>query len=374
MTEPLAVRYRPQKFTDMVGQRLTATVLSQMVAQQKVPGGFLFSGPSGVGKTTAARILAATLDPEVDPALSVVEVDAASNGGVADMRTLTESLRYSTGSAWRVVILDEAQSLTRDAFNALLKTLEEPPPGTVFVLVTTEPHKIPETVVTRLMEFEFRRVSPSEIYDRLVVVASAEQSPVTEELLREFAVTSDGSVRRALMNLEKASLAGLSTVEAWRDAVAVHDASGGILDALSVGAYDRAFDLLDDALHTTGHPSVVMSQITACLRDLLVLRAGGQITRVGAELDLRIALSTRIEGDRLLAASKILWDLKTKIRETDDPFGSTSLALTLVGEVFMRGRTAPVVRPAPVVQAPPVPVETKTEEPRRLTLAEMQGA
>jgi len=372
MTESLAVKYRPTDFSEMVGQRLTEVVLSQMVEQQKVPPAMLFSGPSGTGKTTAARLLAYALDPDIDPALSVIEIDAASNNGVADVRSLTEALRYSTGSKWRVVILDEAHSLTRDAFNALLKALEEPPPGTVFVLVTTEPHKIPETVLTRLTEFEFRSVSPSDIFDRLVAISAAEKFSVASDLLQRLAADAGGSVRRAVMNLEKAVLAGLHDAEAWTRAVSVKDYSVPVLTALALGHTADAFAQVDDALSQVGHPHVLVEQITRTLRDLMVLSVGGSVPYVADALDSRKTLIARLGTERVIAAAKVLWDMKTRIRPTDDPRGSLDLALVLLVEMFARGRTAPSAAPAvpaaPVV--PPTPPEA-APAPRRLSLADM---
>lgn len=375
MTEPLTLRYRPTSFSEMVGQRLNAVVLDQMVQRQAVPTGLLFSGPSGTGKTTAARILARGLDPDSYSDLSVVEIDAASHGGVADVRALTESLRYSVGSAWRVVIIDEAHSLTRDAFNALLKTLEEPPAGTVFVLVTTEPHKIPETVASRLMEFEFRRVGPSDILDRLITIASAESMDVGSDLLHHLAQEAEGSVRRAVMRLEQASLAGLRSLADWNAAVSVRDFAPGVLDALWRGSLAEAFDLVDAALSVVGHPVVLSEQLTRCLRDLLVLRAGGSLPDTGEGLDQRRALVGHLSADRILAAIKILWDLKTRVRATDDPRGSLDMAVALIGEIFLRGREPMVQTRTPAPVAAPAPSTAPTaapSEPRRLTLADLQ--
>jgi DNA polymerase-3 subunit gamma/tau len=146
--EALALRYRPKSFPEMVGNRMHAIVLANMVAEDKVPPVLIFSGPSGVGKTTAARILASELK-----ATDVIEVDAASTGGVNEIRSILDVTRYSTGGGYRLIILDEAHSITRQGSEALLKTLEEPPEKTIFVLATTDPGKIDRTVKSRAMEF-----------------------------------------------------------------------------------------------------------------------------------------------------------------------------------------------------------------------------
>ena len=188
MADPLHLKYRPQTFADIIGQRFHTVVLGRMVELDQVPQGLLFSGPSGTGKTTTARIIAAGLK-----ASDVIEVDAASNGGVAEVRKLLDVVKYSTGGSYRVVILDEAHSITKQGFEVLLKTLEEPPPATIFVLLTTEPHKIPPAVLSRLLEFQFRSVTAAAILDRLKFIVAQEGLETDIRLLAHLALTLDAA-------------------------------------------------------------------------------------------------------------------------------------------------------------------------------------
>ncbi|HEY4647556.1 MAG TPA: DNA polymerase III subunit gamma/tau, partial [Gemmatimonadales bacterium] len=199
MTISLARRYRPKRFSDLLVQDHVATVLRGAISRGRVAHGYLLTGPRGVGKTTAARILAMALncgsrDPAGDPCgecenclriwngsanLDVVEIDAASNRGVDDARDLRERAMYAASREghYKVYIVDEAHMLTREAWNALLKILEEPPPGVVFVFATTEPQKIAAAaapVMSRLQRFDFRRIGPSAIADRLRQVLALE--------------------------------------------------------------------------------------------------------------------------------------------------------------------------------------------------------
>lgn len=372
MNFPIHLRYRPQVFSEMVGQRLTSTVLDNMTKAGKVPSGLLFTGPSGTGKTTAARILGRALAGDVDPSLCVTEIDAASHGGVAHVRDLIENLRYSTGSAWRVVILDEAHSMSRDAFNALLKTLEEPPAGVVFVLVTTEAHKVPETVASRLMEFEFRRVTPEDIFDRLVAVATAEKIELPLDVLQRIAVDASGSVRKALMLLEQADLADLRDLETYLRATALRDISGRILVALADGDHARVQEVIRVALSSIS-PQTLTAQIVATLRDVLVLRSGGNVQASGKALDDRHALMAVLEDARLFAALRILWDVGVKTSIVDDPKVALDLALGLIGEIFTRGREERQKAPTPASSVPVRSVqEPVREEPKRLSLSELE--
>jgi DNA polymerase-3 subunit gamma/tau len=227
----LARKYRPRRFEDLLVQDHVAAALRGAVALNRVGHGYLLTGPRGVGKTTAARILAMALNcerrdlanPTGEPCgecpsceriwggsanLDVVEIDAASNRGVDDARDLRERAMYAASQAGhhKVYIVDEAHMLTREAWNALLKVLEEPPPGVVFVFATTEPQKIANTaapVLSRLQRFDFRRIGPAAIRDRLRAVLAAEHLAADEDALTVIARHADGGMRDALSVLDQ---------------------------------------------------------------------------------------------------------------------------------------------------------------------------
>jgi DNA polymerase-3 subunit gamma/tau len=239
----LARKYRPRLFSDLIGQEHVARGLKGAVAQNRVAHGYLLCGPRGVGKTTAARILAMALNCETRHAgkkttepgepcgtcpsceriwagsasLDVVEIDAASNRGVDDARDLRERAMYAASQEGRhkIYIVDEAHMLTREAWNTLLKVLEEPPPGVVFVFATTEPNKITNTaapVMSRLQRFDFRRVGPQAIADRLVAVAKAEQLVIEPDALALIARVAKGGLRDALSVLDQVTAFGTGAV------------------------------------------------------------------------------------------------------------------------------------------------------------------
>jgi DNA polymerase-3 subunit gamma/tau len=303
----LARKYRPKQFSDLIVQDHVAAALRGAVAQGRVAHGYLFAGPRGVGKTTAARILAMALNCERrtqsgagEPCgecdacrriwtgaanLDVVELDAASNRGVDDARDLRERAMYaaSTESGSKVYIVDEAHMLTREAWNALLKILEEPPPRVVFVFATTEPQKIANTaapILSRLQRFDFRRIGPHAIVSRLKQVAAAEQLKVEDDALHLIARSANGGMRDALSLLDQVLSFGEGPVTAAR----VREVLGLIPDELygemlrAIVERDLAavFPLVDRLLEAGADLSEFVSGAGETLRALLLAGVGGQ--------------------------------------------------------------------------------------------------
>jgi len=217
-----ARKYRPQKFEDVVAQEHVTKTLQNSIKNNRLGSGYLFCGPRGTGKTTTARILAKAINcvngPTPEPcgkcpacieitkgsSLDVLEIDAASNTGVDDIRTLRENVRYlPTGGHKRIYIIDEVHRLSGPAFDALLKTLEEPPAHVMFIFATTEPLKVPETILSRTQRFDFKRVSINDLTANLSKISQAENLKINEAGLRLIARKADGSVRDSLSLLDQ---------------------------------------------------------------------------------------------------------------------------------------------------------------------------
>uniref|UniRef100_A0A7C6AFI9 DNA polymerase III subunit gamma/tau n=1 Tax=candidate division WOR-3 bacterium TaxID=2052148 RepID=A0A7C6AFI9_UNCW3 len=217
-----SLKYRPQNFDELTGQNHIVLSLKGAINSGAIGHAFLFAGPRGVGKTTTARILAKSLNcingPTVNPcqecpsckeittsrSVDVIEIDGASNRGIDEIRNLRESIKYAPlHGKYKIYIIDEVHMLTAEAFNALLKTLEEPPPSVVFILATTNPAKVPATIVSRCQRFTFKRLSITEISQRLKKIAEKEGIEITDKALYYLALRADGSIRDGESILEQ---------------------------------------------------------------------------------------------------------------------------------------------------------------------------
>ena len=305
MYQVIARKYRPQTFQDVVNQEHVKTTLENAIAQKRIAHGYIFSGQRGTGKTTVARILARCLNciegPTATPcgvcascleitasgAVDVIEIDAASNRGINEMRELRENVRYQPArDRYKVFIIDEAHQITNEAVNALLKTIEEPPPWVVFVLCTTEAHKIPATIASRCQHFSFRSVGFEDLAARMAWICQQEGIEADAEVLAVLAQAGEGSVRDSLSALDQA----IACCGAKLDAAEVRALLGAfsletlemVTQALVASDSRRMLEVVDE-LERNGHNLQHFSrELARYFRNLLVERISGANTRLVA--------------------------------------------------------------------------------------------
>jgi len=348
-------RHRPGSFDEVVGQQHVVRTLRNAVEQDKVHHAYLFVGSRGTGKTSMAKILARSLNcerggPTVSPcgecescvtiasgtSIDVIEMDAASNRSVDDVRDLRERVAYApTGGRWKVYILDEAHMLTKEAWNAFLKTLEEPPPNTVFVLATTEAHKVMATIADRCQRFDFQRPSLEQISEVLTRVAAAEEIEAEDAAVAMIARSASGSFRDALGTLDQLVAYGGSKVEldsvlellgaadaellfAAVDAVIAEDPKGVLLGVEQMARSGR-------------DPSQFARDLLAHLRHLLVTQTVGEVPNTfvvtATDADRLTAQASSIGAATLVRTIDELANALTAVREGDDARMAVEIAL-----------------------------------------------
>jgi DNA polymerase-3 subunit gamma/tau len=355
MSQALYRKYRPKKWDEVVGQDHVVTTLKNAIAADRVAHAYLFAGSRGTGKTTLARLLAKAVnctnpepvkrpDNECENCkavnenrfLDLIEIDAASNTSVDDVRDLRDKINFSPSQGkYKIYIIDEVHMLSTAAFNALLKTLEEPPPHAIFVLATTEIHKIPATVLSRCQRHEFRRVPVDEIVKQLKMIIKAEKIQADDDVLIQIARQSAGGMRDAISLLDQLSSMGEKITLALAQTVLGTATSQTVLDLISsVMDHDPAHGLetIHKALDAGADPRSLARQIVEYLRGLMLIQMGNA-NQVEATADVRKQMQAHA---RSFSTSDVLRMMKafnaaaTDLRGGWQPSLSLELALAEV--------------------------------------------
>jgi len=416
-------RHRPQSFDEVVGQEHVVTTLRNAVESDRVHHAYLFVGSRGTGKTSMAKILARSLNcsrgPTATPcgecdacraiaagsSLDVVEMDAASNRSVDDIRDLRDRVGYAPAEgSWKVYILDEAHMLTKEAWNAFLKTLEEPPPNTVFVLATTEPQKVMATIADRCQRFDFQRPTAEQVAEVVERVAASEGISIDAPAVSLVSRAASGSFRDALGTLDQLVSFGGETVTAESVAELLGAADAELLfevtDALIAQDPAACLEAVERLSRSGRDPSRFASDLVAHLRQLLVSKATGEVpeafTVTASDPERLMEQASRSGEASLVGAIDVLVEATGAIRAGDDPRFSLEVALLRLAdprvdpsrealvrrveelEARLAGKPAPEASADAVEAAPPErpvdPPASEEEAPTRPAEADTDSA
>ncbi|HTP89306.1 MAG TPA: DNA polymerase III subunit gamma/tau [Bryobacteraceae bacterium] len=378
----IARKYRPQSFAELIGQEHVRTTLENAIAQRRIAHGYIFSGQRGTGKTTVARILARCLNciegPTATPcgkcascleiaggsSVDMIEIDAASNRGINEMRELRESVRYRPArDRYKVFIIDEAHQITSEAFNALLKTLEEPPEWVAFMLCTTEAHKIPTTIASRCQQFSFRSVDFGEIIGRMLWICEQEGIEADAETLAVLAQAGEGSVRDSLSALDQAIACCGTKLNAAevRGLLGMFslDSLDQVAQALTVSDSKRMLDIVLELERNGRNLQHFCRELARYFRNLLVAKVAGAGTRLiaasGAEQERLVATAAQFSEEDLTRYLQLTLDLFKDLQFSLQPRLHLEIGLMKLVHV---GRLLPIEEALAALKPGAAPVKT----------------
>lgn len=383
-------KYRSQDFGELEGQEHVTRTLQNALKANRVSHAYLLCGPRGTGKTSTARILAKALNCEEGPTaqpcgtcsacvqisegrfLDVQEIDAASNRGIDDIRDLRDNVIYApTAGRYKVYVIDEAHQITNDAFNAFLKTLEEPPPHVIFILATTDPHRIPATILSRCQRFDFRPATRAQLRERVTEVASLEGATVTPAAADLIAREAQGGWRDALSLLEQV----LAFAEGEIGPADVHAVLGSLdietverlADLAHAGQGGEAYGLLDELMAEGKDPRQILRSLMGHFRTLMLISVGSAPEVDPDRLEAMRRQATQWGKARLLAALQALALVDREMRWSDQPRLSLELALVQLMPPSQSDRAvreeAAAPRPEPVRAAPAPAARVRDQAP-----------
>lgn len=397
---PLYRKYRPQTFKDLIGQENIVKALSNAINLNKISHAYLLCGPRGTGKTTTARIIAKSLNcakgPTLEPCgecpsckditnstpIDVIEIDAASNRKVEDARNILEKIQFvPVNGRFKIYIIDEVHMLTTEAFNTLLKTLEEPPENVIFILATTEPHKVLDTIISRCQRFDFRRITTEDIVARLQYICEQENISITQDALYTIARSSAGGMRDSLALLDQISVLDADK-EISSDDVnemlgrlsfeTLFDLSNSILESQT----QNAIELLDKVYNKGNEPFQIITNLIQFFRNMLVVKnctdrkIAAELTQLSELHVLKLReQSETIEPEQMLYTIERLSYYSKEIKETTNRYLWLELCIIELSSNVKYSSYAQLlerierleanvvsgeIKPSSVVQAPPV--------------------
>ncbi len=396
---PLFRKYRPQSFKDVIGQDFTVKALSNAIKLNKIANAYLFCGPRGTGKTSSARIFAKSLNcingPTVEPCqkcqscqdvtnasgLDVIEIDAATNRGIDDAKELINKVQYAPmNGKYKIFIIDEVHMLSKEAFNALLKTFEEPPKNVIFILATTEPHKVIETIVSRCQRFDFRRITIDDIVKRLREISDIEKINITDDALYSIAKNVSGGMRDSLALLDQASILGIEkqiTKEVIEDLIGklTFDVLFDLTNIILKGDIETSIKEVEKIYEKGSDPRNFVENYIEFLRNVILILSSknetdaSNLTLISKENIQKIKENALFEQKKLIKILDKVIDFYKEIKTATNPYIWAELMIINISNIDILTEIAPIqipknVQSAQNIQTAPIQpkVEIKKEE------------